>query len=87
MTFKLPQTLKFAFSLNNMASLDLQSKPIAIQYIYEMYLHCKNNQLCKVWAYLWTNWYSSDNWKLWARSAYPYIIPQKQTTMVVGAMW
>ena len=55
--------------------------------VYEMYLHCKNNQLHEVWAYLWSSWYSSDKWKLWARSAYPYAIPRKRTTMVVEAMW
>jgi len=24
--------------------------------VYEMYLHCSNNHLREVWAYLWTNW-------------------------------
>jgi len=34
--------------------------------MYEMYLHCKNNHLREVWAYLWTSWYGPDKWKLWA---------------------
>ena len=55
--------------------------------VYEMYLHCKNNHLREVWAYLWTNWYTPDKWKLWARSAHPHAIPRKRTTMVVEAMW
>ena len=55
--------------------------------VYEAYLHCKNNQLQEVWAYLWTNWYTPDKWRLWARSAYPYAIPRKRTTMIVEAMW
>jgi len=55
--------------------------------VYEAYLHCKNNNLREVWAYLWTNWYSPDKWKLWARSAHPQAIPRKRTTMVVEAMW
>jgi len=55
--------------------------------VYEMYLHCKNNHLHEVWAYLWTNWYTPDKWKLWARSAHPHAIPRKRTTMVVEAMW
>ena len=55
--------------------------------VYEAYLHCKNNHLREVWAYLWTNWYAPDKWKLWARSAYPHAIPRKRTTMVVKAMW
>jgi len=55
--------------------------------VYEAYLHCKNNHLHEVWAYLWTNWYARDKWRLWARSAYPHAIPRKRTTMVVEAMW
>src|SRR5258708_19043869 len=55
--------------------------------MYEMYLHCSNNHLREVWGYLWTNWYTPDKWKLWARSAHPHAIPQKRTTMVVEAMW
>jgi hypothetical protein len=55
--------------------------------VYEAYLHCKNNELREVWAYLWTNWYAPDKWKLWARSAHPFSIPRKRTTMLVEAMW
>ncbi len=55
--------------------------------VYETYLHCKNNHLREVWAYLWTSWYSPDKWRLWARSAHPHAIPRKRTTMVVEAMW
>jgi len=55
--------------------------------VCESYLHCKNNHLREVWAYLWTNWYTPDKWKLWARSAHPHAIPRKRTTMVVEAMW
>ena len=32
--------------------------------VYEAYLHCKNNQLYEVWAYLWTNWYTPEKWRL-----------------------
>ena len=55
--------------------------------VHETYLHCRNNQLREVWAYLWTNWYTPTKWKLWARSAHPHAIPRKRTTMVVEAMW
>ena len=55
--------------------------------VNEIYLYCKNNHLREVWAYLWTNWYTPDKWKLWARSAHPHAIPRKRTTMVVEAMW
>lgn len=55
--------------------------------VHEMYLHCKNNHLREVWAYLWTNWYSPDKWKIWARSTHPQAISRRRTTMVVEAMW
>ena len=55
--------------------------------VLETYLYCKNNHLCEVWAYLWTNWYAPDKWKLWAQSAHPHAIPQKRMAMVVEAMW
>jgi len=55
--------------------------------VYESYLHCQNNGVHEVWAYLWTNWYAPDKWKLWARSAHPLSIPWKHTTMLVEAMW
>lgn len=53
----------------------------------EMYRHCKSNNLCEVWAYLWNSWYCRPCWKLWARSAYPASIPRKRTTMMVEALW
>ncbi|RDX44376.1 hypothetical protein OH76DRAFT_1487106 [Lentinus brumalis] len=55
--------------------------------VEEMYRHCKANNLCEVWAYLWSSWYRRDRWKLWARSAYPAAIPCKRTTMMVEALW
>ena len=63
------------------------SEQIHYDSVYEMYLHCKRNHLREVWAYLWTNWYTADKWRLWARSEYPHAIPRKRTTMVVEAMW
>ena len=45
--------------------------------VHEIYLHCKRNHLCEVWAYLWTNWYTPEKWRLWVQSAYPHAIPQK----------
>ena len=55
--------------------------------VEEMYRHCKANNLCEVWAYLWNSWYRRDRWKLWARSAYSAAIPCKRTTMMVEALW
>ncbi len=34
--------------------------------VLEAYYHCKANKLCKVWVYLWTNWYAYSKWELWA---------------------
>ncbi|PCH36009.1 hypothetical protein WOLCODRAFT_39395, partial [Wolfiporia cocos MD-104 SS10] len=55
--------------------------------VTEMYFHCERNQLCEVWAYLWTSWYSPSRWIIWARSANPNSIPRKRTTMMVEALW
>ncbi|RDX41098.1 hypothetical protein OH76DRAFT_1475946 [Lentinus brumalis] len=55
--------------------------------VSEMYHHCKANNLCEVWAYLWNSWYRKSRWVLWARSAYAASIPCKRTTMVVEALW
>src|SRR5258706_2594425 len=55
--------------------------------VLETYYHCKANNLREVWAYLWTSWYAHGKWDLWARSSYEHAIPQKQTTMLVEALW
>ena len=33
--------------------------------VHKMYLHCERNHLHEVWAYLWTNWYTPEKWRLW----------------------
>lgn len=55
--------------------------------VEEMYRHCKANNLCEVWAYVWNSWYSPSKWKLWARGAYSSSIPCKRTTMMVESLW
>ena len=55
--------------------------------VLESYYHCKANNLCEVWAYLWTNWYAPGKWELWVRSSYEHAIPWKRTTMVVETLW
>ncbi|KAI0710463.1 hypothetical protein C8T65DRAFT_538559, partial [Cerioporus squamosus] len=55
--------------------------------VAEMYHHCRANNLCDVWAYLWNSWYSPSRWGLWARAAYSTSIPCKRTTMMVEALW
>src|SRR5258706_10394842 len=32
--------------------------------VLETYYHCKANNLCEVWAYLWTSWYTHGKWEL-----------------------
>ena len=45
---------------------------------------CQEYNLPELWAYLWENWYRTDRWGLWARSAYPEI-PRLKTAMMVEA--
>jgi SWIM zinc finger len=51
-----------------------------------MYEFCLQNDLSQVWAYLWNQWYTPDQWVLWARSANE-AIPWLKTTMVVESLW
>ena len=63
------------------------SKEIYCDSVHELYIHCTRNNLCKVWAYMWVNWYSPEKWKLWACSSYKKAISHRRTTMVVEVMW
>lgn len=53
----------------------------------EAYDWCKGKGYPRLWAYLWTNWYSPSKWKLWARSFMPHHIPALRTTMIVESHW
>ncbi|KAL1989584.1 hypothetical protein VTN49DRAFT_6781 [Thermomyces lanuginosus] len=53
----------------------------------EMYTWCKARGYYRLWAYLFTSWYSEGQWKLWARSAEPNSIPTVKTTMIVESHW
>jgi len=66
---------------------DRTAEQIRKDCVLEMYSHCTRNNLPEVWAYMWNSWYSPSKWILWARSAYPYAIPRKRTTMIVEALW
>lgn len=35
----------------------------------DMYEFCYEHDLSQVWAYLWNQWYTPNQWKLWACSA------------------
>src|SRR6266516_348380 len=54
--------------------------------VEEMIQFCKNNNLIRLWVYLWKEWYSKTKWILWARAANENISHIK-TTMVVESHW
>ena len=39
---------------------------IWIECIGEIFQFCKNNNLLRLWIYLWKEWYSKEKWILWA---------------------
>ena len=53
----------------------------------EMYHYCKARDFFRLWAYFFINWYSHEQWKLWARSANAMEIPVLKTTMIVESHW
>ncbi|CAD7067123.1 unnamed protein product, partial [Tilletia caries] len=52
----------------------------------EAYDLCKAKGWARVWAYLWANWYTGKEWKLWARGANESI-PILKSTMVTESHW
>ena len=53
----------------------------------EMYTWCRARNYFRLWAYLFVNWYRSEQWILWARSSNPEEIPILKTTMIVESHW
>ena len=53
----------------------------------EMYRWCKARGYYRLWAYMWTNWYSEEHWKRWARSGDPSAISTVKTTMIAESHW
>jgi len=45
-----------------------------------MYTWCRARNYFRLWAYLFVNWYRSEQWILWARSSNPEEIPILKTT-------
>ncbi|KAG9044495.1 hypothetical protein FS837_008065 [Tulasnella sp. UAMH 9824] len=72
--------------LNDQDGTCLTAEEIYETAVYDMYQYCRQNNLAQVWAYLWTCWYASERWSLWARSASP-VIPRLRTTMVAEGFW
>ncbi|KAJ7937453.1 hypothetical protein B0H13DRAFT_2302616 [Mycena leptocephala] len=54
--------------------------------VRQAYNFCLVNDLPKVWAYPWENWYRRGRWELWARAEHPEI-PRLKTTMMVESHW
>ncbi|ORX54575.1 hypothetical protein DM01DRAFT_1279332, partial [Hesseltinella vesiculosa] len=52
----------------------------------QVYEFCRSRNLVFVWVYLYSNWYTRDQWTLWARSA-RNAIPAGKTTMMIEAHW
>ena len=52
----------------------------------ELYELCLARGWHRTWAYFWVNWYAPDQWKLWARAAFPSI-PVLKTTMILESHW
>ena len=50
-------------------------------------MYCKEKDLVRLWAYLWTNWYNKVDWTLFARASFPRAIPLARTTMLVESHW
>jgi hypothetical protein len=72
--------------LNDEQFTCLTSQEIYHGAVKDMYDFCYQNDLAQVWAYLWNRWYTTNQWKLWARSADTAIHTLK-TTMVVESLW
>ena len=69
---------------NNVA---LDSESLHKKCATEMYELCRRFNWFRLWAYLYVNWYKTDQWVLWARSANPNEIPVLKTTMIVESHW
>src|SRR6185295_5817738 len=65
----------------------LTSTEIHCQSVAEAYVYCKEKDLVRLWAYLWTNWYNTVDWTLFARASFPRAMPLARTTMLVESHW
>ena len=63
------------------------SEMIYLECAREMYTWCKARGYHRLWAYLWINWYSKEQWNWWAQSADPSAIPTVKTTMIAESHW
>lgn len=63
------------------------ARQIHLDCINEAYSWCHSRNYFRLWAYLYVNWYSTEQWELWARSANPDFLPVLKTTMIIESHW
>ncbi|ORX58894.1 hypothetical protein DM01DRAFT_1208795 [Hesseltinella vesiculosa] len=54
--------------------------------VYQIYQFCRDKNLVFVWVYLYSNWYTINEWNTWARSTRD-AFPSAKTTMMVESHW
>ena len=52
----------------------------------EMYSFCRSRDWWRTWVYFWTEWYTPEKWRLWARSV-SVDLPVLKTTMILESRW
>lgn len=63
------------------------AKQIHLDCINEVYTWCYSRNYYRLWAYLYVNWYSPEQWELWARSTNSESLPVLKTTMIIESHW
>jgi hypothetical protein len=74
---------KYAFNLHPLFSGPAAPNAHAIHFwaVKDIYRLCEEHDLSELWAYLWTQWYRPDRWRLWALAS-AKTVPLMRTTMV-----
>lgn len=60
---------------------------IHLDCINEIYMWCYSRNYFRLWAYLYTNWYCPEQWRLWSRSSNSNSLPILKTTMIIESHW
>ena len=63
------------------------AKQIYSDCITEVYSWCYARNYSRLWAYLYSNWYAAEQWRLWARTTIEEALPVLKTTMIVESHW
>ncbi|CAG8772514.1 25689_t:CDS:2, partial [Dentiscutata erythropus] len=64
----------------------LNTEKIWVASVKEQFDYCYQHNLAHVWAYLYTEWYCPEMWKLWAHAASPKINILR-STMAIESHW